>query len=255
MGILNITPDSFSDGGFYYDKTAALFRAEELIKDGADIIDIGGQSTRPGSSEVSEEEEIDRIVSIIEAVSSLGIIVSADTSRAAVMRAAIQAGASIINDVYALQRPGSLEVVSKTGVAVCLMHMKGNPETMQKSPFYYNVIEEICFFFRQRIKACLNANICLENIIIDPGIGFGKTSVHNKSIINNLTDFKQLDLPILIGLSRKKFIRDILGNTGYGDLDEASALIGAKAWINGADLIRVHDVKAIKRNIHLLKNI
>ena len=245
MGILNITPDSFSDGGLYASTDAAVLHAVRLIEEGADILDIGGESTRPGSASVSVEEELRRVLPVVQALESKGIPLSVDTSKPEVMRATIKAGATMINDINALQSPGALEVVADGGVTVCLVHMQGKPKYMQSDPQYKDVIVEIKDFLRQRIDVMEAAGIVRERIIIDPGFGFGKTLKHNLKLLRYLDQFADMGTPILVGLSRKSMLREITRNK-KDDLVFSSVSAALLAAINGARILRVHDVKATK---------
>ena len=244
MGIVNVTPDSFSDGGQFFNITAALKHAMQLLDDGATILDIGGESTRPGAPDVTLEDELQRVIPIIKAIREQSdCVISIDTSKAEVMRQAIEAGADIVNDVRALQEPGALEVVAQyPDVVVCLMHMQGQPRSMQNDPHYNDLASEINDFFNQRIAACETAGIRQSQLILDPGFGFGKTLKHNYQILSQFNDFAQFGLPLLAGLSRKSMIGNLLNrdteNRLAGSL--AGALIAAQ---NGAHIIRVHDVK------------
>lgn len=243
MAILNITPDSFSDGGLYLKRDQALFRAQQMVAEGADIIDIGGESTRPGAAPVSVEEELDRVIPVIEALhAEFPLPLSIDTSKPAVMAAAINAGAAMVNDVRALQTDGALAAVAASKVMVCLMHMQGEPQTMQANPYYQNIIQELKQFFYDRIAACAAAGISKERIIIDPGYGFGKTVEHNLILIRELAAFKAIGLPILLGVSRKSSIGKILNATPEQRLYGSLALT-VLAVNNGANIIRTHDVK------------
>jgi len=248
MGVVNVTPDSFSDGGVYYARDAAIAHARRLAEDGADIIDIGGESTRPGSAPVSEEEERGRILPVLEALGEL--CVSVDTRRPAVMRAALAAGASMINDVQALQAPGALDAVRDSQCAVCLMHMQGEPATMQREPHYDDVVAEVKAFLRQRLAAAEAAGIARERIVIDPGFGFGKTAAHNLTLLRRLDEFGELGVPLLAGLSRKSTIGKITGRPAGERLagSVAMALIAAQ---RGATILRVHDVKETRDVIAL----
>ncbi|MGB1261606.1 MAG: dihydropteroate synthase [Cognaticolwellia sp.] len=244
MGILNVTPDSFSDGGKFAHFDQALAQVDRMIADGATIIDIGGESTRPGALDVSDEDELARVIPVLKAIKAHSdVVVSVDTSKASVMKAAIENGADIINDVRALQNDGCLDVVANSNIPVCLMHMQGLPRTMQNNPSYHDVIAEIMAFFEQRIDVCLSVGIARERIIIDPGFGFGKTLAQNFHLLANLSAFKQLGLPILAGISRKSMIGNLLNR----DVDQrlagslSAAIIAAQ---QGADIIRVHDVQA-----------
>ncbi|WP_288989216.1 dihydropteroate synthase [uncultured Pseudoalteromonas sp.] len=244
MGIVNVTPDSFSDGGQFLNTTAALSHAMQLLDDGATILDIGGESTRPGAPDVSLEDELKRVIPIIKAIREQSdCVISIDTSKAEVMRQAIEAGADIVNDVRALQEPGAIDVVAQfPEVAVCLMHMQGQPRSMQHAPHYNDLAGEINDFFSQRIAACEAAGIKQSQLILDPGFGFGKTLKHNYQILAQFNDYAKLGLPLLAGLSRKSMIGKLL-NRDTGDRlagSLAGALIAAQ---NGAHIIRVHDVK------------
>ncbi|ARD46452.1 dihydropteroate synthase [Colwellia sp. PAMC 21821] len=253
MGILNVTPDSFSDGGKFAGFENALEQVQRMISDGATIIDIGGESTRPGAADVSEADELARVIPVLKAIKKrFNIVVSIDTSKAAVMSAAIAAGADIINDVRALQNDGCLTAVANSNIPVCLMHMQGLPRTMQKSPSYDDVITDIIEFFQQRIDACVSAGIARERIIIDPGFGFGKTLEQNFHLLANLSKFNQLDLPILAGLSRKSMIGNLLSR----DVEQrlagslSTAMLAAQ---QGAHIIRVHDVQETVDVLKVLK--
>ena len=247
MGVLNITPDSFSDGGLFFDSKSAITQAEVMVKEGAGIIDIGGESTRPGAPEVSIEDELNRVIPVIEALSSnIDVPISIDTSKPIVMEKAFYAGASIINDVNALRSKGALKMAASLEADVCLMHMQGSPRTMQKNPTYDNVVSDVKVFFEQRIEACKSAGIKLNAITLDPGFGFGKNLGHNIALLKNLSEFREFGVSILAGLSRKSMIGSLLG-----DKDVDSRMIGSVtaaliAVENGADIIRVHDVAETK---------
>ena len=242
MGILNVTPDSFSDGGRFRARDAALRQAERMIAEGAAIIDIGGESTRPDAVEVNESEELDRVLPVIEALRGISDSpVSIDTSKAVVMREAVAAGAQMINDVFALRSDGALSAAVELGVPVCLMHMRGSPRTMQQRPEYDDVCREITEFLRQRIDACIAAGLAEELIVVDPGFGFGKTVAHNIELLANLRQLQRLGRPILAGLSRKSTLGELTGR----DVDErmpASVAAAVIAAMNGAQIVRVHDV-------------
>ncbi|TMP47729.1 MULTISPECIES: dihydropteroate synthase [unclassified Pseudoalteromonas] len=244
MGILNVTPDSFSDGGSYCQLDSAVKQAKTLLNQGAKIIDIGGESTRPGAPDVSLEDELDRVIPLVKALrASSDCIISIDTSKSEVMRQAIIAGADIINDVRALQEPGAIEVLAQyPEVAICLMHMQGQPRTMQSNPHYDDLFADINEFFAERLAACEQAGIQSERIILDPGFGFGKTLAHNYQILNKFDVFNQFKLPVLAGLSRKSMIGNLLNRDTNERLagSLAGALIAAQ---NGAKIIRVHDVQ------------
>jgi dihydropteroate synthase len=243
MGILNVTPDSFSDGGKFKHHCDALEQVEYMIDNGATIIDIGGESTRPGAKDVSVDEELNRVIPVLNAIKeNFDIIVSVDTSKSEVMFESLKAGAGIINDVRALQNPECLSVLAKADVPICLMHMQGMPRTMQENPKYDDVINDIIMFFKDRIAICEQAGINRDRLLIDPGFGFGKTLEQNYQLLAHLRDFEQLNLPIFVGTSRKSMIGNLLNRP----VDErlagslATALIAAQ---NGAKIIRVHDVK------------
>ena len=242
MGILNFTPDSFSDGGSYQYVDSAVISALAMLENGATIIDIGGESTRPGAPDVALEEELSRVIPVIQAIREKSdCLISIDTSKAEVMRQAVNAGADIINDVRALQEPNSLATAAALGVPVCLMHMQGQPRTMQANPQYTDVINDIQHFFIERISECEKAGITRDKIILDPGFGFGKTLAHNYHILKYIDEFKMMGCEVLAGLSRKSMIGNLLGR----DVDQrlagsiAGALIAAQ---KGAKIIRVHDV-------------
>lgn len=244
MGILNVTPDSFSDGGKFTAVDAALRQVRQMVAEGAAIIDIGGESTRPGADPVSVTQELDRVLPVIEAIrSESGIAISIDTSKPQVMREAVEAGADMINDVYALRAEGALSVAAALDVPVCLMHMQGEPRTMQQTPAYDDVIKDIKDFLAERVEACLAAGIKRRQILLDPGFGFGKTSAHNLSLIKHLDQFAALGLPILAGVSRKSTIGYILDKEVNERLYGSIALSTIAIW-NGASVIRAHDVAA-----------
>ena len=243
MGVVNVTPDSFSDGGRYLKVGAAVERALSMVREKVDIVDIGGESTRPGANPVPQETEIKRVVPVIQRIREKSeVCISVDTSTPEVMRQAALVGCNIINDVRSLTREGALDAAAETGLAVCLMHMKGVPSNMQDNPSYENLIEEICDFFRERISACKHVGIDSERLLIDPGFGFGKTAIHNLEIINRLRQFKCFGLPILVGVSRKSTIRKILGGK-QESLKMGSVAAALIASLNGANILRVHDVE------------
>lgn len=247
MGILNVTPDSFSDGGIYFDPEKAVAHALKMIKAGANIIDIGGESTRPGAVEVNVDEEISRIVPVIKALrenaGAKGIRISVDTRKAAVMRAAINAGADMVNDVTALTHdPECLRVAREADVPICLMHMQGTPETMQDRPEYNDVVDDVYQYLNARIQACLTSGILPKNLIVDPGIGFGKTVNQNCQLIASLNRFCRLGAPVLIGASRKSMIGQICENTPPEERLAGTIAINTVAYNNGASIFRVHDV-------------
>jgi len=245
MGILNLTPDSFSDGGLFTNTSIALKHVQQMIEDGADIIDIGGESTRPGASDVSVDEECQRVIPVIKAIREVSAIpISIDTSKTEVMQQAIQAGASMINDVNALRAEGAVELVAKLNVPVCLMHMQGLPRSMQHNPSYKDVVQEINDFLKERIESCVKAGIKLCNIVIDPGFGFGKTLEHNLTLFKHLQEFQRLGVALLVGVSRKSMIGAVLNNAPADErLSGSIALATLAAWMN-TNILRVHDVKA-----------
>jgi len=243
MGILNVTPDSFSDGGYFFSTDDAVNQAKSMIDSGAVIIDVGGESTRPGAQAISVEEERRRVIPVIERIYDAypDTIISIDTSKPEIMAEAINAGARLVNDVYALRNPGALEVIADSNVAVCLMHMKGEPRTMQSNPKYDDVVEEVKDFLRHRIEVCVDAGISRKRIIIDPGFGFGKSLQHNLLLMKNLEIFKTLGTTILVGVSRKSMIGAILENAVNDRMIGSISLATLSLWL-GADILRVHDV-------------
>ena len=242
MGILNVTPDSFSDGGRFAARDAALRHAEAMCTEGAAVIDVGGESTRPGAAPVSVAQELDRVVPVIERIHrELDVVVSVDTSSPEVMREAVRSGAGLINDVRALQRPGALQAAAESGVAVCLMHMQGEPGTMQDAPHYQAVVPEVCAFLRQRLEAAVQAGVALERIVLDPGFGFAKNLAHNLSLFRHLERIQTLGRPVLVGVSRKSMIGKVLGHEVGGRL-YGSLGLAALALTKGAHILRVHDV-------------
>ena len=243
MGIVNVTPDSFSDGGLHLQWDAALAHAHQLIAEGADILDIGGESTRPGAQPVSIQEELDRVLPIIEALRGAPVPISIDTSKPEVMRAAIAAGAQMVNDINALQDPAAMLAVASSNVAVCLMHKQGNPQNMQAQPHYQNVVAEVSTFLSGRIAAAEAAGIQRERIVIDPGFGFGKTLAHNLTLLRELKKLTELGVPILAGLSRKSMLGTLTGQdiTQRLPASLAAALIAVQ---RGTAIVRVHDVRA-----------
>ena len=242
MGVLNVTPDSFSDGGRFADRDEALRQAVSMVEDGADIVDVGGESTRPGADEVDEQRELDRVMPVIEAiVRETDVHVSIDTSKPAVMRAAVDAGAVLVNDVYALRRDGALEAAADLDVAVCLMHMLGEPRTMQASPSYDDVTADVMRFLKAARDRCVDAGIPAERIVVDPGFGFGKTVEHNLELLANLREFTALNAPLLVGLSRKSTLGNLTGRPA--EQRQAAGLAAAVMAIErGASIVRTHDV-------------
>ncbi|MDH5182348.1 MAG: dihydropteroate synthase [Gammaproteobacteria bacterium] len=241
MGVLNITPDSFSDGGNFLSAQSAYDHAMAMVEAGASIIDIGGESTRPGAAEVSVDEELDRVIPVIEALRSVPAVISIDTSKPAVMSAAVSAGAGLLNDVRALQEPGALEAVAGLRVPVCLMHMQGLPRTMQQAPHYDDVVEEVHDFLLQRVESCVAAGIDRRRILVDPGFGFGKSLQHNLTLLAQLNRFTEMGLPLLVGMSRKSMLGTIVDKPVDERLYASLAVASLAAW-QGADIIRVHEV-------------
>lgn len=253
MGILNVTPDSFYDGGRFFDFDKAIERGIEIEKQGADIIDIGGQSTRPGSKFISEKEEIERVIPVIKTLSKeLKIKISCDTFRSKVAEKAIENGASIINDISAFSLDKNLfDVIKDSDCGYILMHMKGTPENMQINPYYEDVIGEISTFFREKLRILEKNKVDLERVVIDPGIGFGKRVCDNVEILKNLDKFKKFNRPILIGTSRKSFMGKLL-NLEVEQRLEPTIATNVYAYLKGANIFRVHDVKEIKRAIEII---
>ncbi|MBW8054085.1 MAG: dihydropteroate synthase [Acidiferrobacterales bacterium] len=244
MGVLNVTPDSFSDGGLFLARDRAVDHAIRMVAEGAAIIDIGGESTRPGARGVSVQEELDRVIALIEALQqAIAVPISIDTSKPEVMRAAVAAGAGMINDVRALRAPEALQTAAQLGVPVCLMHMQGEPRTMQEDPRYVDVVQEVKEFLRLRSQACRDAGIHAANIIVDPGFGFGKTLEHNLELLRNLGELATLGTPVLVGLSRKSMIAKVL-DLPLERRMIASVALAVVAVQNGANLVRAHDVGA-----------
>ena len=242
MGILNVTPDSFSDGGQYTDLHDATSHALRMVDAGAAIVDVGGESSRPGAAEISEQAEIERVVPVIEALrESVDIPISVDTSKPAVMAAAAAAGATMVNDVYALRREGALEAAARLELSVCLMHMQGEPATMQEAPQYGDVAQEVAEFLEQRVVQCKAAGIAEDRVCIDPGFGFGKTDQHNLALLRKLPTLQRLGLPILVGLSRKRTLGTVTGKAA-GDRLAAGIAAATYATLQGASLVRTHDV-------------
>lgn len=252
MGILNVTPDSFSDGGRYAGTEAALARAGQIVAEGAAIIDVGGQSTRPGALAVEESVEIARVLPVIEGIAATcDIAISIDTSKPAVMAAAVAAGACIINDVYALRAPGARAAAARAQAGVCLMHMQGEPRTMQESPHYNDVVAEVSEFLLRERQACVDAGVASQSIAFDPGFGFGKSLEHNLTLLRELPRFAALNAPLLVGVSRKSVIGKVLGKTLndrlYGGLGLAALTVAG-----GARIIRTHDVGPTRDAIRMV---
>ena len=250
MGILNVTPDSFSDGGSYNNLDKALFHAEEMLRQGAVLIDVGGESTRPGAASVSLQQELDRVVPVVEAIhNNLDVIISVDTSTPQVITESALVGAGLINDVRALQREGALAAAAATDLPICLMHMQGQPDSMQQAPSYDDVVHDIHVFLAERIGACANVGIEKARLLLDPGFGFGKTLEHNYQLLNDLESFHQFDLPLLVGISRKTMIGKVLQSKALQDRPADQRLYGSLAAaviaaMKGSAIIRVHDVAA-----------
>lgn len=244
MGILNITPDSFSDGGKYTLLQTAIEHAREMINNGATIIDVGGESARPGAGIVSVEEELHRVIPVVEALSQrFDIWISVDTSKPEVILEAASAGAHMINDIRSLSLSGAIKAVATTGLPACLMHMQGQPMNMQKAPTYDDVVAEVSVFFSRQIQRCIDAGIKRENIIIDPGFGFGKTMEHNYELLSALSYFHHYGLPVLAGMSRKSMLGAVIGNPGPDNRLNVTVASSVIAALQGAHIVRVHDVK------------
>jgi len=254
MGILNVTPDSFSDGGKFSNLDSAMFRCEEMIDNGADIVDVGGESSRPGSEGVSLNEEIDRVIPVIKKIKTeFDITISVDTTKSKLAKLAIsECGADIINDISALNSDKDMAyIAAQLNVPIIMMHMKGIPKNMQDNPYYDNVVDEISKFFDNRIQYAIDKGIKRENLILDPGIGFGKRLEDNINIIKHLKKFKVFSLPILIGLSRKKFLGEITGEREPSNREIESVMANIISIKNGASIIRTHNVKAINKAVKI----
>ena len=251
MGVLNVTPDSFSDGGDFIAPGKAIARAREMVEEGAAIIDVGGESTRPGAPPVSLEDELQRVIPVIEALhAAVSVPISIDTRKPEVMQAAVAAGAGLINDVNALQEPGAVEMAASLEVPVCLMHMQGNPETMQDTPTYNDVVDEVTAFLQARADVCMQYGISKERILLDPGFGFGKTTTHNLLLLQQLQRLVESGFPVLVGLSRKSLIGKVLGLPVDKRLYPGVALAVLAVW-KGAALVRCHDVQATREAIEM----
>lgn len=246
MGVLNVTPDSFSDGGRFIDPSLAMARVKEMVEEGADIIDIGGESTRPGAAAVPVAEELERVIPLLRQIhDTLAVMVSVDTSKPEIMQAAVSAGAGMINDVRALRAPGAIEAVADSSVQVCLMHMQGEPRTMQDNPRYSNVIAEVGDFLFARAEACLAAGIGRDRIFLDPGFGFGKTLAHNLELMAGLDKLLEMGFPLLVGVSRKSMFGALLDREVDERLAGSVAMATIAAW-SGASIIRTHDIAETK---------
>ena len=255
MGILNVTPDSFSDGGHFFAQDLALKQAKQMIADGATIIDVGGESTRPGAAVVPVEEEIKRVVPVIEAIQSeLAIPISIDTSKPDVMRAAVAAGAGLINDVQALRVEGALATAAELAVPICLMHAQATPQTMQDAPQYGQVVDEVIAFLSERVAACESVGIDKSQLILDPGFGFGKRARHNLQLMKHLSRLVALDLPVMIGVSRKSIIGKLLNVSVEERLAGSLALASLAVW-QGAKIIRTHDVRETVQVVNLCNHV
>lgn len=243
MGILNVTPDSFSDGGRYNQLNQALLHAHALISAGATMIDVGGESTRPGAAEISEDEEIARVVPVVEALAQrFEVFISVDTSKAGVIRESAQAGVHLINDIRSLHKPGALAAAAESGLPVCLMHMQGRPHIMCQAPHYDDLIADVKMFFERHIKRCHDAGITNQQLLLDPGFGFGKTLAHNYQLLARLSEFHRFGLPLMVGMSRKSMIGQLL-NVPPDQRVIGSVACAVIAAMQGAQIIRVHDVK------------
>ena len=245
MGVLNVTPDSFSDGGHFFDRKQALSHARTMIAEGADIIDIGGESTRPGAPPVTLEEERRRVLPVLEALAGCGVPLSVDTNKPALMREAMAVGASMINDVNGFDAPSALEAVAETRAAICIMHKQGAPRTMQQNPTYSDVLAEVSAYLQERVSVALAMGIAQSRILIDPGFGFGKTLAHNIELLRHLHVFGKIGVPLLAGLSRKAMLGTITGREPAQRV-HASAAAALLAVQNGAGIVRVHDVAATR---------
>ncbi|ANI30749.1 dihydropteroate synthase [Yersinia entomophaga] len=243
MGILNVTPDSFSDGGRHNDLDNALHHAQAMIAAGATLIDVGGESTRPGAAEISEQEELDRVIPVVEALAKrFEIFISVDTSKAAVITESAKVGAHLINDVRSLQEPGALDAAAATGLPVCLMHMQGQPQSMQQSPHYDDLLADVNQFFEHHIERCVAAGIAKSKLLLDPGFGFGKNLAHNYQLLARLAELHHFELPLLVGMSRKSMVGQLL-NVPPQQRVIGSVACAVIAAMQGAQIVRVHDVK------------
>jgi len=254
MGVVNVTPDSFSDGGRFFGTQQALEHARVLIEEGADILDIGGESSRPGAEPVGLDEELRRVMPVLEQLAQMPVPVSVDTCKPDVMRRAIAAGAAMVNDINALREPGALEAVAQSQAAVCLMHMQGEPRSMQRDPQYEDVVAEVTAFLAQRVEAAQQAGVARERIVIDPGFGFGKSTGHNLELLQGLSTIAGLGQPVLVGLSRKSLFGKITGKP-VADRVSASVAAALLAVERGAALVRVHDVAATRDALLVLNAI
>jgi dihydropteroate synthase len=251
MGVVNVTPDSFYDGGRHFDPSAAVAHARRLVEEGADLLDVGGESTRPGAAPVTAEEELARILPVLEGIAGLGVPVAVDTTKPEVMRTALARGAAMINDVTALAAPGAVELVAGSDAAVCLMHMQGSPRTMQAEPTYADVVAEVRDFLAARAAACVAGGMARSRVVVDPGFGFGKTVAHNLTLLAQLGEIAALGYPVLVGWSRKSSLGRITGRPAEERLagSVAAALIAVQ---RGARIVRVHDVAATRDALAVL---
>ncbi|HMS56306.1 MAG TPA: dihydropteroate synthase [Fimbriimonadaceae bacterium] len=255
MGILNVTPDSFSDGGHFLNPERAIEHARQMVQDGADLIDVGGESTRPGAEEVPYEEELRRVLPVIQALTHEGIPVSIDTSKPIVAQSALEAGAVVVNDVTGFRNPEMISVCAPTDCTICIMHMQGSPRTMQASPKYRDVVHDVLHYLGDAIETCESAGIRARRIWIDPGFGFGKTLDHNLTLLSHLDRFCQTDYPVLVGVSRKSLIGKVLSTSEANDRLEGTLAAQAFAQVRGAKIIRAHDVKESRRVIDMISAI
>lgn len=251
MGVLNLTPDSFSDGGRFTQVEEAVHYAESMVRSGAALLDIGGESTRPNALPVSPDEEMERVLPVLAHLQTLGVPLSLDTRRTCVMRAALSIGVDLINDVSALEDEGAVQLLAQAPVAVCLVHKQGNPDTMQLSPSYKDVVSEVMAYLADRIMTCERAGIHKERLLVDPGFGFGKTLSHNLTLLQRLSCFQQLAVPLLVGLSRKSMLGAITGESIPAERVGASVAAALEAVRQGARIIRVHDVKETRQAIQV----
>ena len=245
MGVVNVTPDSFSDGGQFSTAQQAIAHGLRLIEEGADILDIGGESTRPGAARVTEADELARVMPVLEGLADAGVAISIDTQKPAVMRAALAAGVDMVNDIQALQQAGALAALADSKAAVCLMHKQGDPQTMQQLPLYHDVVAEVQAFLQARVAAAQAAGIAQERLVIDPGFGFGKNLEHNIALLQHLPALQAIGVPVLVGLSRKSMLGKI-GNLEVHERVHISVAAAVVAALRGAKIIRVHDVKATR---------
>ncbi len=253
MGVLNITPDSFSDGGQFMSSEAALCQVELMVREGAAIVDVGAESSRPGSEPVCVQQQLDRLVPVVESIlDRLDVVVSVDTSESEVMRESLVRGAHMINDIRALQGHGSMEAVAESGACVCLMHMRGEPQTMQEAPCYGDLMDEIRVFLDKKKQACLSAGLSPEQIVVDPGFGFGKTFEHNAEILRRLHELQSLKAPVLIGLSRKSWLGYVLGGADVSKRLHAGVAAAVVGVIKGAHIVRTHDVGPTREALRLV---